>query len=174
MVYFEGHFTHKTEGPWPLHFKHSHWWKSWSRSKFTSHYVWRTNGVCECKMDETHRKCEQFVQHCNSIMSHFFKHGLAHNVTLTYSVNDTTWAVYNYHWARQIGLTILDINISRKVRLKVTSHASQDRDHGIVRAQKKMSRCCPNTPPKIMQCGHGPSKVSVKVYTKLSFDSHHN
>ena len=23
----EGHSTHETEGPWPLHFKHSHWWK---------------------------------------------------------------------------------------------------------------------------------------------------
>ena len=38
--------------PWPLHFKHSHWWERRSRSKFTSHYAWGTNGgVCECKMD---------------------------------------------------------------------------------------------------------------------------
>ena len=36
---------------WPLHFKHSHWWKRWSRSKFASHYAWGTTGVCECKMD---------------------------------------------------------------------------------------------------------------------------
>jgi hypothetical protein len=34
-----------------LHFKHSHWWKRRSRSKFASHYTWRTNGVCKCKMD---------------------------------------------------------------------------------------------------------------------------
>ena len=47
----KGHFTHETESPWPLHFKYSHWWKRWSRSKFTSHYTWGTNGVCECKMD---------------------------------------------------------------------------------------------------------------------------
>jgi hypothetical protein len=47
----KGHFTHKTESPWPSHFKHSHWWKRWSRSKFASHYARRTNGVCECKMD---------------------------------------------------------------------------------------------------------------------------
>jgi hypothetical protein len=47
----KGHVTHKTESPWPLHFKHSHWWKRRSRSKFTSHYAWGTNGVCECKMD---------------------------------------------------------------------------------------------------------------------------
>ena len=50
-VSLKGHFTHKTEGPWPLHFKHSHWWKRWSWSKFASHYAWETNGVCECKMD---------------------------------------------------------------------------------------------------------------------------
>jgi hypothetical protein len=45
------HFTHETESPWPVHFKHSHWRKRWSRSKFASHYAWRTNGVCECKVD---------------------------------------------------------------------------------------------------------------------------
>ena len=47
----KGHFTHGTESPWPLHFKHSHWWKRRSRSKFTSCYAWRTNRVCECKVD---------------------------------------------------------------------------------------------------------------------------
>ena len=47
----KGHFTHETESPWPLHFKHCHWWKRWSQSKFASHYAWGTNGVCECKMD---------------------------------------------------------------------------------------------------------------------------
>jgi hypothetical protein len=26
-------------------------WKGQSRSRFTSHYTWGTNGVCECKMD---------------------------------------------------------------------------------------------------------------------------
>ena len=38
--HIEGHFTHKTESPWPLHFKHSHWWKRWCWSKFASHYAW--------------------------------------------------------------------------------------------------------------------------------------
>ena len=32
-------------------FKHSHWWKMRSWSKFASHYAWGTNGVCECKKD---------------------------------------------------------------------------------------------------------------------------
>ena len=50
-MHIKGHFTHKTESPWPLHFKHSHWWKRRRRSKFASHYVWGTNGVCECKVD---------------------------------------------------------------------------------------------------------------------------
>ena len=27
----KGHFTHVTESPRPLHFKHSHWRKGWSR-----------------------------------------------------------------------------------------------------------------------------------------------
>ena len=38
----EGHFTKEIDSPWPLHFKHSHWW---NRSKFASHYAWGTNGV---------------------------------------------------------------------------------------------------------------------------------
>jgi hypothetical protein len=46
-----GDFTHETESPCPIHFKHSHWWKRWSRCKFASHYFWGTNGVCECKMN---------------------------------------------------------------------------------------------------------------------------
>ena len=29
--------THETESPWPVHFKHSRWWKWQSRSKFTPH-----------------------------------------------------------------------------------------------------------------------------------------
>ena len=49
-MYFKGHFIHETESPWPLHFKHSRWWKTRSWSKFTSHFPWGTNGVCECKM----------------------------------------------------------------------------------------------------------------------------
>ena len=47
-----GHSTHETESPRPLHFKHSHWWKRRSWSKFAaSHYACGTNGVCKCKMD---------------------------------------------------------------------------------------------------------------------------
>jgi hypothetical protein len=35
----KGHFTHKTESPWPSHFKHSHWWKKQSPSKFASKFT---------------------------------------------------------------------------------------------------------------------------------------
>ena len=48
---YKGHFTHETKSMWPLHFKHSHWWKGRSWSKFASHYAWITTGACECKMD---------------------------------------------------------------------------------------------------------------------------
>ena len=52
LCFIKGHFTHEAASPWPLHVKHSHWWKRRSRSKFASHYAWGTNGVlCECKMD---------------------------------------------------------------------------------------------------------------------------
>jgi hypothetical protein len=47
----QGHFTHEIDCPWPIHFKHSHWWKRRSRSKFTSHYAWGTNKVSERKID---------------------------------------------------------------------------------------------------------------------------
>ena len=51
--FYMGHFTHETESPWPLHFKHSRWWKRRRshQSKFaSSHYAWGTNGGCECKV----------------------------------------------------------------------------------------------------------------------------
>ena len=40
----KGHFTHKTDSTWPLHFKHSCWWERRSWSKFASHYARRTDG----------------------------------------------------------------------------------------------------------------------------------
>ena len=45
------HVWSSPKGPWPMHFKHSHWWKRRSWSKFTSHYGWGTNKVRGCKMD---------------------------------------------------------------------------------------------------------------------------
>ena len=34
-----------------LHFKHFHWWKRWTRSKFASHCAWGTNRVCVWMQD---------------------------------------------------------------------------------------------------------------------------
>ena len=42
---------HEGEGLWPLHFKHSHWWKRKSWSKFASHCTWGSNRVSERKID---------------------------------------------------------------------------------------------------------------------------
>jgi hypothetical protein len=48
----KGHFTHETESPWPLHFKHSYWWKRRSWSKFAaSHSAWGTNWVYKWMQD---------------------------------------------------------------------------------------------------------------------------
>ena len=54
LTYSHGHFTHEAQSPWPLHFKHSLWWETWSRSESTSHYAWGTNGGSmwmQCKTD---------------------------------------------------------------------------------------------------------------------------
>ena len=46
-----GHFTHEIKSSWPLNFKHSHWWKRRSWSKFYSHYAWGANGVYKWMQD---------------------------------------------------------------------------------------------------------------------------
>ena len=50
-----------TEGLWPLHFEHSHWWKRWSRSTFASHYAWD-------------RRSRRMQDGCKSL--HGFLHGI--------------------------------------------------------------------------------------------------
>ena len=87
---FEGnvglYFTHKTESPLPLQFKHSHWWRRQSRSKFTSHYGRGTNGVCECKTDVNPTWIPTWHQldHVSSSLglfsnTTFWQRGLTHN-----------------------------------------------------------------------------------------------
>ena len=50
----KGHFTHETESPSPLCFKHPHWWKRrrsrWSKFA-TSHYTWGTNRLSDYETD---------------------------------------------------------------------------------------------------------------------------
>jgi hypothetical protein len=47
----KGHFTHETEGPWPLHSKISHWLKMLRPSKFTSCEEVKAQGLKESLMD---------------------------------------------------------------------------------------------------------------------------
>ena len=79
-------YTRETESPWPLHFKHSHWWKWRSRSKFASHYAWGTNGVRECKMDAKttwfptwHRNGSCFMVTWSILKNNFLEVGLTQN-----------------------------------------------------------------------------------------------
>jgi hypothetical protein len=51
LQWYKGHFTHEAEGLWPMHLKHSCWWKRRSLSKLDSHCAWGTNKVSGCKMD---------------------------------------------------------------------------------------------------------------------------
>jgi hypothetical protein len=61
-----------------LHFKHSHWWKRRSWSKFTSHYAWGTNGVCDCKTDvkSTWFLTWHWMDHVSWSLGLFFKNHL--------------------------------------------------------------------------------------------------
>ena len=79
-------FTHETESPGPVHFKHSHWWKRHSWSKFASHYAWGTNGVCECKWIPT---CKGHTA------SYIASNGLCFMVT---------WTIFKNHLL-EVGLT---------------------------------------------------------------------
>ena len=40
----EGHFTHKTKSPWPLHSKISHWSKRWRSFELIDTRRWRSKG----------------------------------------------------------------------------------------------------------------------------------
>jgi hypothetical protein len=56
QIYSKNHIDQSTrstatEGPWPLHFEYSHWWKRWRRSTFASYYAWGIDGVGECKIN---------------------------------------------------------------------------------------------------------------------------
>jgi hypothetical protein len=48
VYHSDGHFTHETESPWPLHFKHSHWWERRSRFKFATHVRLRDQRSIYC------------------------------------------------------------------------------------------------------------------------------
>jgi hypothetical protein len=86
----KGHFTHEIESRWPLHFKHSHWWKRRSRSKFASHYAWGTNGVCEQPSVWMQDGCEVYMD------SYMASNG---------SCFMLIWTIFNNHILK-VGLTL--------------------------------------------------------------------
>ena len=86
----KGHFRHETESPWPLHFKHSHWWKRQSWSKFASHYARGINGVSGCKMDVKstwiltwYQRDHVFMVTWTIIKNHLLEVGLTQNREIT-------------------------------------------------------------------------------------------
>ena len=103
----KGHFTHETECPWPLHLKHSHWWKRQSWSKFAaSHYAWGTDGVCDCKMDvqSTWIPTRHLMEHVSLVTWTIFKNYLLevgltqnHRETMTLWMLTTVGLFYLYH-----------------------------------------------------------------------------
>ena len=109
----KSHFTHETKGMWPLHFKHSHWWKRRSQSKFASHYAWGTNKVCECTMDVKSTwipTCHQ-MDHVSCLLGYFQKSPLEgklntksrdHCIFFFIMCKDPTWIEirWNTIWSR--------------------------------------------------------------------------
>ena len=88
LTYLGPHFTNETESPWLLNFKHSHWWKRQSRSKFaTSHCAWGTTGVymwmqdgCKVYMDSymaSNGSC--FMVTWTTFKNHLLEVGLTQN-----------------------------------------------------------------------------------------------
>ena len=102
----KGHFTHETESPWPLHFKHSHWWKRWSWCKFASYYARGTNGVCECKMDVRstyiptwHQNGSCFTVTWTISKNHILEVGLTHNwETMAFQTLRTWFILFDHVW----------------------------------------------------------------------------
>ena len=82
-MHTKGHFTHETESPWPIHFKHSCWWKRRSRSKFASHCARGTNGACECKMGVMSTRIPTWHQmdHVSWSLGYFHKPPLGYKTT---------------------------------------------------------------------------------------------
>jgi len=108
--------SHEIESPWPLLFKHNHWWKRWSRSKFASHYAWGTNGVymwmqdeCKAYMDSymtSNASC--FMVTLINFKNHVLEIGLTQNRE-TMTLRKWSWVGLNMGmgmtvWAPNVGL----------------------------------------------------------------------
>ena len=99
----EGHFTHETESPWPLHFKHSHWWKKAEPPVQVHLSIWMQDG-CRVYMDSymaTNGSC--FMVTWITFKNHLLKVGLTQNRETIYGSPDAhnRWFILCYHvWGR--------------------------------------------------------------------------
>jgi hypothetical protein len=99
----KGHFSYRTKGPYPLHFKHSHRWKRWRWSIFASNYVWGTNlgkemqDGCKVYMDSymaSNGSC--FVFLCIVFQNHLLEVGLIEKARETMGLWNHTIVIYQY------------------------------------------------------------------------------
>ena len=128
----EGHFTHETDSPWPLHFEHSHWWRRRSRSKFaTSHYAWGTNRVL-CEMQDGCKVYMDFYMASNGscfmvtwivFKDHFLEVGLTQNWDIIGRPNvHNCWFILFYHVWRPAWIKKHSNCIWLRVRSRMASH----------------------------------------------------
>jgi hypothetical protein len=77
-LFIQGHFTHETECPWPLHFKHSLWWKKAFLRDQRS--MWMQDDGCKVYMDSymaSNGSC--FMVVWIVFTNHFLEIGLTQN-----------------------------------------------------------------------------------------------
>ena len=98
----EGRFTHKIEGPWPFHFKHSHRWKKAEpvQVRITLRLKEQRSIISGCKMDVKstwiptwHQLDRLFHKHLDYFQNHLLEIGLIQNHD-TMALRDLTTVVY--------------------------------------------------------------------------------
>ena len=145
----KGHFTHETESPWPIHFKHSHWWKRRSPSKFTSHYAWGTNGVyiCTewCKMDVQsawiltyHRNGSCFMVTWDCFRNYLLEVGLTQNQETTVLRTLTTIDLFYFYYVWGPAWSVIHWN---SIWLRARSHMTSHYTGGSVTTQHDFGTC---------------------------------
>ena len=142
----KGHFSHETESPWRLHFKHTHW-KRWSRSKWsvTLHLgdqrtTWMPDGR-RVYMDSymaSNGSC--FMVTWTAFKNHFLEEvGLTQNQeTMAFWTLTTVGLLYFYHvW----GPAWIEIHWN-SIWLMARSHMTSHYTWGSVTTWHDFWRCC--------------------------------
>ena len=128
--------THETESPWPVHFKHSRWWKWRSRSTFASHSAWGTNRVCECTVGVKPTRVPYMASYgaCSMVTwtifrNHLLKVGLTQNQeTMTLC---TLATIGLFYFIMCEGPTWIEHH-SNSIRLRARSHVTSHYTWGSV------------------------------------------